>query len=258
MNPFALAKNIRQSLRICPTWRDRVEWVRWLYSHDGRQRQIHFRFEEPVGDLKLVVRGNAGSDAFILGEVFHHRYYDFDLPQAPRTILDLGGHIGLTSIFFSRKYPRAEIACVEPMPGNLDCLRQNFALNGVDAKTYAAAIASDDGQLDMLLHDRDYGHTVATLDNASSGQRVSVRAIAVPTIMQELRWGQIDLLKVDIEGYERELLGERADWLKQVNAIAIECHGGYGDQELQALANTYGFLPPSYLPGITILLRHQG
>jgi hypothetical protein len=45
--------------------------------------------------------------------------------------------------------------------------------------------------------------------------------------MQELLerlGGQIDLLKLDVEGAERELFSQNPDWLNNVSAIFIELH----------------------------------
>jgi FkbM family methyltransferase len=254
MSPRTFIKNIRRALVICPRWLDRLRWLRWQYCKDGRTRRIRFRYALPIGSLEVVVRSNQGSDAFIFGEVFDRRYYDFDLPRAPKTILDLGSNTGLTAVFFGRKYPHASIACVEPMPANFACLEENLVLNRVPAKTYQAAIAVQDGELQMDLCDKDYGHSVSGFGSFTKRGQLGVRAITVPTIMRELNWSQIDLLKVDIEGYECELLTKCADWLNCVNAIAIECHGRFGDDDLRSLAKRFGFSEPLRLRGIVLLL----
>ncbi|HEX4145136.1 MAG TPA: FkbM family methyltransferase [Pirellulales bacterium] len=255
MDLRALVRNVKYSIARCPRLCDRLRWLLWQYAKDGRSHRIRFRYGPPVGPIEVVVRSNRGSDGFIFGEVFDHRYYDFELPCPPTTILDLGSNIGLTAIYFGRKYPRASLACVEPVPANFACLQQNLRLNGIQARLYQAAIATEDGRLTMDLCDRDYGHAVSGYSSIAAQGRLEVPAIAVPTLMGDNGWTCIDLLKIDIEGYERELLTQRCDWLHRVNAIAIECHTGFGNAELEDLVQRFGFTDLRHLPGITLVLR---
>ncbi|ARV61247.1 hypothetical protein BZZ01_23880 [Nostocales cyanobacterium HT-58-2] len=264
MNPVALFRNIRHSLQICPSWYDRWRFLLWLYC-DKRflkpwtkaNHQISFCYTSPVNNIEVVVRSNKGSDAFIFSEVFDHHYYDFLLPSQPQTILDLGANVGFTAIFFARKYPLAEIACVEPVSNNLDILQKNFELNAIKAKVFPAAIAVEDGPIQMQLAPHDYGHKVAGISYGEvfSGQTVDVEAVSIPTLLKELGWKRIGLLKVDIEGYEAILLKERCEWLSSIDAICIECHEGYDELDLFVLAQRWGFAPPQQLPGTWLLVR---
>ena len=264
MNPIALIHNIQHSLNICPTWLDRWERIKWLYGDKSFVRpfltgthRIKFHYPFPINELELVVRDNRGSDNYIFGEVFDHHYYDFALPFTPLTILDLGANVGFTAIFFARKYPNAEIACVEPMPNNLETLKSNFELNSIASKVFASAISTQDGTIQMEIASLDYGHKVAGIEYGKklTGKTIQVEALSIPTLLQKLGWGRISLLKVDIEGYEAILLKEQCNWLSLVDAICIECHEGYGEADLQVLAKEWGFSSPQLLPGIWLLLR---
>ena len=249
---------------ICPTWLDRWERIKWLYGDKSFVRpfltgthRIKFHYPFPINELELVVRDNRGSDNYIFGEVFDHHYYDFALPFTPLTILDLGANVGFTAIFFARKYPNAEIACVEPMPNNLETLKSNFELNSIASKVFASAISTQDGTIQMEIASLDYGHKVAGIEYGKklTGKTIQVEALSIPTLLQKLGWGRISLLKVDIEGYEAILLKEQCNWLSLVDAICIECHEGYGEADLQVLAKEWGFSSPQLLPGTWLLLR---
>jgi FkbM family methyltransferase len=267
MNPIALARNIQSSLQICPTWIDRVNYLLWLYSSKwfvkafinpkSRHHKIQFSYENPIDKIQVAVRNNYGSDAFIFSEVFGHRYYDFPLPFQPVTILDLGANVGFTAIFFARKYPFAQIACVEPMPNNLKMLEENLESNDIKATIFPSAVAIADGFLQMVVDTHDYGHKVADIEygKAIQGEILEVTALSVPTLMKKLSWERISLLKVDVEGYEAVLLKEDCEWLAFVDAICIECHEGYGEADLRALAQAWGFVKPQQLPGNWLLVR---
>jgi FkbM family methyltransferase len=174
------------------------------------------------------------------------------------TILDLGSNAGFTVLYFARVYPQARIACIEPIADNLALLRENLAANHVSAEVFAAAVAVDEGRLTMTTDAHDYGHKVSGIAYGPqvAGQTVDVEALSIPTLMKRLGWDRIGLLKIDIEGYEGVLLKEKCDWLSGVDAMCIECHEGYGEKDLRALAETYGFQPPRLLPGTWLLVRN--
>jgi FkbM family methyltransferase len=262
VNPFWLVRNLQRALRVCPTWPGRLHLLRLAYSQrlpvwlkPEPNKPILFRYPQPLGNFKAVLRDNGGSDGFIFGEVFDHYYYDFAISFRPGTILDLGANVGYTVIFFARKYPQAQLACVEPMPQNLVVLRQNLSFNDIQATVFDAAVAVKDGQLQMETNAHDYGHKVAINHSGISGELVSCEGVSVQSLMKRLGWKRIGLLKVDIEGYERFLLKENCDWLRLVDAICIECHPGYSEDDLEKMASKYGFEQPKRLPGVWLVLR---
>ena len=264
MNPFALWRNLRRTWRICPRWVDRWSRLLWLYSDkplvrllSKRYRQIAFRYGPPVGIVDLVVRDNRGSDAFVCSEIFDHRYYDFELPFIPETILDLGACTGMAALFFARKYPGARVACVEPMEDNAAVLRKNLTLNHVPAAIFEAAIVVKDGTVVMEKAPLDYGHKIAGIPYGQqfTSSSIEVKAISVPTLLKELGWERIGLLKIDIEGYEAILLRENCSWLARVDALCIECHEQFSEADLAALARTWGLIPVQRFKGVPLLVR---
>jgi len=60
------------------------------------------------------------------------------------------------------------------------------------------------------------------------GVRIEVDQYSVPSLMKLMRWEEIDLLKIDIEGSEVGVLGGRPEWLRKVRAIVGEGHEGVG------------------------------
>jgi FkbM family methyltransferase len=251
---------------ITASWRHRGSllafFARLLFIYSNRlpkfirrsERVIAFHYPEPIGSLRLVLRTNKGSDGFIHGEVFEHCYYHFELPSAPNTILDLGANIGMTAIYFHRCFPKAQLACVEPMPGNLRILHENLRLNRVKATIVSGAIHPSDGRVVMEVAREDYGHRVAK-PGETSGEYIEVPAVSVPTLLGDLKWDRIGLLKIDIEGHERVLLSQNASWLGLVDSICIECHNDFSSNDLRSLTERFGFLPPELLRGIWVLRR---
>jgi len=256
-----LTRNIKNAWRHRGSVRDVFARLYLQYSEKlpvfmrCSELQIGFRYAEPVGRLQLLMRTNAGSDAFIHSEVFEHNYYQLGLRSVPATILDLGANTGMTAIYFRRSFPGVPLACVEPMPGNLRVLRRNLELNKVNAEVIAVAVDASDGFIQMEVSVKDYGHRVLGSGEISGREHIEVSAYSIPTLLSQLGWDRIGLLKIDIEGHEKVLLSRNASWLSRVDAIGIECHEGFDERDLQNLAHRFGFDAPQRLPGIWLLTR---
>ena len=263
MNLSALMENWKYSKEHCDSIASRCKYMIWVYGRKfdflkKLKLRITFKLASPVEQVILCVRCNHGSDFFIFSEVFKHRYYEFKLPDSPKTVLDLGANIGFTGLYLAKKFPSAEVACVEPMPDNIELLRENLSSNHANVKIIPKAISIEDGVVKMQKAGMDYGHKIQGIGFGKNieGEVIKVEAISVPSLMHDLKWDRIGLLKVDVEGYEGILLQQKCAWLSFVDAICIECHEGFGDVELAALAKKYGFSAPEKLPGAHLLIRN--
>jgi FkbM family methyltransferase len=173
-------------------------------------------------------------------EVFEHEYYRLPLARLPATILDVGAGIGLTAVYFSRLFPDARLACVEPAPDNLCLLERNLKLNGVRASVFPAAIDAADRR---LLMQQGAKYLASSLESGLK-PGLYVATTSIPKILGRLGWDHVGLLKVDIHGAEPDLLSGPTEWISLVDTLCIKCHAGFGDVQLRELASGFGFLPP--------------
>ena len=118
-------------------------------------------------------------------------------------MVDLGGNIGLSSVFFAKQYPGAEICCVEPIPDNIALLRRNVEINHLQIRIVTAAVGAKDGKARFELSVDPRQHAVSDSKVITPGVRsVDVEVLSVPSLMRLMGWEEIDLLKIDIEGGE--------------------------------------------------------
>ena len=68
------------------------------------------------------------------------------------------------------------------------------------------------------------------IEGGASGEEVDV--LTMGTILDGHN-EEIDLLKVDIEGAERELFSSCGEWVQRAKVIVAECHGGYTSEQLR-------------------------
>lgn len=263
MDPQAFLNNLRTANKICPSLRNKMLFLSWLYRIGNclpflpKEHVIHFNFPD-LNNLDLLVRENA-ADSFIFSEVFLHRCYSFDLGFVPHRILDLGANIGLSTIFFAKQFSEAAIAAVEPMADNLRLLRRNLELNSVRATIVPAAIAISDGCIEMEIAEKEYGHKVSGIEfgRKLEGNKVTVNSISIPSLLQQLDWNEIDFLKVDIEGYEGILFADNPTWLARVKALCIEVHENIDSERLVATARDFGLLDVHNYSGLLLMHRSK-
>ena len=145
--------------------------------------------------------------------------YDFALPAQPRLILDLGANVGYASVYFALRHPTARVIAVEPEPSNVVLLRRNVAaLPRVDVVEGAAWPRS--GR--VSLHDPGKGQWGMRVEAAVEAG--NVHAVTIAELLERVEADWVDLVKIDIEGSERELFSENTGWLERVGVLVVELH----------------------------------
>jgi FkbM family methyltransferase len=150
---------------------------------------------------------------------FKTKSYDPEIPGFdPKVVVDLGAHIGMASIYFAHRYPKARVIAVEPEPSNFAALVRNTRSYPTIAPIQAA-IWKKDGEVTL---GRSNAHPKGSFQILPNGD-VHVRAMTLHTLMQEIGIRSIDLLKVDIEGAESDVF-EACNEIGSMRVIAIELH----------------------------------
>jgi len=176
--------------------------------------------------------------------VFNDKEYDCRarFEPAPLRILDLGGNIGFGSVFFSKIFPEAKLAVVEPDPRNLPLLRKNLGLNGVSATVMAAAIGPAAGTLTLRYGTNPTCSSLAGTGMHELSNTVEVAVTTVSKVMEQAGWDYIDLVKIDIEGAEEELLARDNQWLAKVGALIMEIHPNTTVERINRHLAPFGFI----------------
>lgn len=158
-------------------------------------------------------------DCSVYGMVLLRGEYEFDLPFEPKVIVDAGANIGTASIYFANKYPNARIFAIEPEPSNYAMLVRNASPYGNITPLRRALWHADKAELNVMdtWHDT-CGFTVG------GGAGEPVPGVTISGLMQQFNLETIDILKVDIEGAEKEIFEHCADWIDRVRCIMVETH----------------------------------
>jgi FkbM family methyltransferase len=163
--------------------------------------------------------------------------------------IDIGANIGSYTVLAAAHVGAACIS-IEPSPSTFSHLKRNIALNNIEQKTEVLniglgskkGIVNFTAALDTQNHVATPGDTdiiqinIDKADNVFSGRKPA-------------------LLKIDVEGFETEVLNGASEILStpSLKAIIIELNGsgdkyGYNDDLIHESLLTYGFYPYEYDP----------
>ena len=165
------------------------------------------------------------ADVSLCQQILLDAQYDSTLAVRPQVIVDAGANIGLASIFYANRYPEAKIIAIEPEASNYAMLRKNVALYP-NVVPIHGALWSEKKTLSGSSTDTGHHAYQVREENGldDQGRCGTVRGLTLRELMTDLGIQHIDLLKVDIEGSEKEVFQNSADWIEHVGIIAIEIH----------------------------------
>jgi FkbM family methyltransferase len=180
------------------------------------------------------------SDWIVLRGVWAHHDYFHPAMHDCRTILDVGANTGVAAVWFTKLIPEVQIACVEPDPRNIPLIHANLKQNGLAARVFECAVAPRAGTVRLGRETFAGRSSLESTGLYAHSDFIQVDARRIPEILDELGWDVVDLLKMDIEGAERDVLADAGDWLNRVRHIVLEVHPNTSPEELDGFLRPHG------------------
>ena len=151
------------------------------------------------------------------------------LLQPGQVFADIGANEGYFSVLAARRVGASgRVLAVEPQSRLQPVLRRNFALNHATHVTLtAAAVSNAIGVAELnLAPSMNTGATSLIRSTRYKLPRETVPALPLAEILDRAGLAAVDLLKLDIEGWEYEaILGSREIFRQgRIRAIALELH----------------------------------
>ncbi len=174
--------------------------------------------------------------------------------------VDVGAHIGAFSVLAAGAVG-ADCLAIEPVPASFAYLQENIRLNGLGARIHAvnAGIAAAPGRLPFTTAKGAANGVVPPTSGATHFQSALHLASAVEIDVLPLDALTADfpptILKIDVEGYEHEVIAGAAQTLadERLLAILIELRGhgaryGFDEDAIHQCLLDSGFQPYTYSP----------
>lgn len=214
-----------------------------LLRRIGLDRRSTVRSIEAGDGLRVYYRLNSG-DLQSIREVLLDECYRLPFDIVPRTVLDLGANIGLTTLWFWRTWRPERIVAVEALRSNAALARRNFEANRVKATLIEAAVGPRDGTC-----------AFAESDASNKGRVLSSGGITVPMVSMQSVFAclppgcPVDVVKMDIEGGEEALLLEGdTSWIDWVRSFIVEFHPAVIDRPRLVrtlVERQFRYIPPN-------------
>ena len=128
------------------------------------------------------------------------------LGTAPRLVLDVGANQGHWTHFLLKRHPNTEVHAFEPQPVCAQTLRGRF---GPCPNVSVHQLAVSDAAATLSLYFDFAGSGLASLSKRELDhfgidftQSIEVKAVALDDYLATSGMGQIDIIKIDVEGHE--------------------------------------------------------
>jgi FkbM family methyltransferase len=198
----------------------RIAWLPAPSERTLRLRELPapFSFDPALGGLSAYY------------EIARARIYDrFPgfTPESTACVVDVGANLGMFSVWASQYLASTgRIIALEPHPDARRLLRRNLSRLACAAESVNVACGATEETLPLYFSPERL--TVATLE-PSAGQlleRVDVPVRRLDNILAELGVERIGLLKIDVEGWEPQVLDGAEDYLRRTDRLVLEVDRG--------------------------------
>lgn len=151
-------------------------------------------------------------------DIFQKRIYHFNACGPAPVIIDAGGCIGMSTLYFKRAYPEAHVTVFEPDPGVFALLERNMKRNGIKGVTLVnSGLGKAEGTIDFYADGSDGGSALLASETSKA---MPVRVERLSSYLA----GPVDLVKMNIEGMECEVFEEIEGKLHLVREVVFEYH----------------------------------
>jgi FkbM family methyltransferase len=193
--------------------------LRISFEVDGKNYQAFVPDDELFGAVKDVLLNR------------EYEYLpEFELNRVKgKRVVDAGAHVGLFSLVASTFAD--EVIAIEPHPINFRLLQLNTEINAIqNIVLINRALVGQRNNKSLVLYEGEHSGAHTVLEHlryisksSKSIKRRCVSSISLGDIIQS--YGEIDLLKMDIEGCEFEVLTHsNSTNFDNIKKIVVECH----------------------------------
>ena len=164
------------------------------------------------------------------------------MPTHDGVFLDIGGNAGVFSLFVASLMQSGTLICAEPQPRMFERLSTNFTLNPdladrLNMHLQQTAVGGDAPDTLTISTPESAGQASARLSEGVP--TIDVPVIPMADLLEQARVSKLDLLKIDVEGFEDGVLFpffETAPTSLFPKAIVMEaCHSGRWERDCEAL-----------------------
>ena len=203
-----------------------------------REENYKFIYRSPdFDDLNMMCREN------LKYWESNSRYIFSELCKTSNVILDIGSYSGIYSIIASKVNKKADIYAFEPNPNMFDVSKKNFKINNLrNIKVFNIAISDVVGESYLFQNHENYTSVYSLKESKNDGARFKVETITLDEVIKNQNINKIDLIKIDIEGFELNAIkGFKSNIQTFQPIMIIECLTEIDIRNIHDFLKEYGY-----------------
>lgn len=190
-------------------------------------------YEWEVNGKKIVATMYQYQD--LLSEYFTGEYNRlYSGPWQGKRILDLGGFVGDSALFFLQQGAKRVVA-YEPVPINIEAMKHNLQEFCDQTEIHEKALHHSSEPTTIFS-----SFPPGTLGFGLKGQNYEIECLGI-TFLDLLQQHSVDMIKIDIEGAEEFLLDVPSEELKKIPYWIIETHNADLGEKITTMFGKLGY-----------------
>ncbi|MCF8276020.1 MAG: FkbM family methyltransferase [Flavobacteriales bacterium] len=218
------------------------------WQHLYFQGEFSFNFNGQT--LKLINHNSSFETSIFWTGTFHDERASlqiwYALCEHSKNIVDIGANTGVYSIVAKSANPNSNLAAFEPIDRIFSKLEANILLNGMNVTMEKMAASNSNGS--TIIYDLPAEHHYhASLVKEEVEHHEGIRAVEVEVIrlddyLVRKNWSSLDLVKIDVEGFEIEVIEGMKDALQRWQpSILIELKDAERAAKMEAMVASLGY-----------------
>lgn len=206
------------------------------------------RITMPTGDV-MYAPGTTAASIYDAARTYFYtcyldQYFQHHTLQPGDVVIDIGAHIGCFAVPAARAVgPTGHVYACEAIPETSVALRRTIAANGLENVTVVnRGLGSEAGEATFTVSGGSSAHCDL---GGKSPVRATVRMSTLEALVGE--WGieRVDCVKVDVEGWEAEVLRGAAETIRKYRPV-LEVAAYHKPDDLQVLPALLREIVPEY------------
>ncbi len=245
--------------------------LQWLFSHDVARkhpfrtvwrlinwellrisnRTVESRYDETF-DITLVPHEGASRLAYYFGvsepELF--AFYEGFLKPG-MTVVDAGANIGLHTLFFAKRVgPEGRVYAFEPGQSAFDRLESHVKRNRLaNVRCFHCALGAAEGVVALAENCQDNSRNFVVEASAEAAGCMNIGLRPLDQILKKENVSRVDFLKIDVEGFEPQVLEGASNYLRQqsIRVLQLElddsslARSGYSAGQVSGMLHRVGY-----------------
>lgn len=184
----------------------------------------------PGGNVCAPLDDHVGRSVFLFGDLDRKISALCTALVRPGDLaLDIGANLGLVTMLLSRLVgPAGRVLAFEPNPRLASLISAALRSNDrANVRLHEVALGARDEVLTLSVPSWNMGMGTLNPDAGERSERIAVPVVRLDTLLAQEGCGQVRLVKIDVEGWEGQVLeGARCLFEKRPpEAVIFECNG---------------------------------